>query len=114
MKKITGAPAVDHYAGRIPEFNLMSRRPGIGRAWIDRYLSDTFPRDYVVVNGVKCSLPRYYDGVFEVSDAKALARVKGRRVRRAKLRADDNTPARLSVREELTQFRVSRFSRSEG
>lgn len=114
MKKVTGKVAEDHYAGREPEFNLMSRRPGIGREFFDKYMSDMYPRDYAVVNGVKCRPPRYYDGAYEVVDPKRFARIKGRRVRRAKTHAVDNTDARLSVREQVTAFRVSRFSRDGG
>lgn len=114
MKKITGDLAADYYAGREPEFNEMSRRPGIGRGWIDKFLSDVYPRDYAVVNGVKCRPPRFYDGVYEVVDAKLLARVKGRRVRRARRFEHENTTARLDVKETLARFRVSRFSRDGG
>lgn len=42
------------------EFCVMSRRPGIGRPFFDRYRSD-FLRGYVVDRGgVKRALPRYY------------------------------------------------------
>lgn len=54
MSVITGDMAVEHYGGRKPEFGRMSLRPGIGRAWLDRYgRSDVLPDGKVVVNGVK-------------------------------------------------------------
>jgi len=54
MSVITGDKAVEHYGGRKPEFGRMSLRPGIGRAWIDKYgRSDVLPDGNVVVNGVK-------------------------------------------------------------
>lgn len=59
-KKVTGDKANAHYQGRKPEFLLMSRRPGIGRAWFDQYESDVFPSDEVVVRGVASKPPRYY------------------------------------------------------
>jgi len=114
MKKITGDMAADHYAGRQPEFNEMSRRPGIGRGWLDKYMSDVFPRDEVVVNGTKCRPPRFYDGVYEVVEPKLMARLRGRRVRRGKANSANATPARLRVRETIAQFRVSQFSRDGG
>lgn len=36
-KKIFGDKAEAHYGGRQPEFTVMSRRPGIGSAWFERY-----------------------------------------------------------------------------
>lgn len=60
-KKITGDPASDHYQGKLPEFALMSRRPGIGAAWIEKYFTDVYPKDYFTINGIRHSPPRYYD-----------------------------------------------------
>lgn len=48
-------------AGRRGEFLLMSRRPGIGRSWYEAFKSDVYPSDEVIVNGVQCRPPRYYD-----------------------------------------------------
>lgn len=44
-----------------PEFARMSLRPAIGRRWIEKYWSDVYPRDFVVVDGRQCKPPRYYD-----------------------------------------------------
>ena len=65
-KKITGAQADEHYNGREPEFVRMSRRPGIGSAWLDRYKNDVYPHDYVVIrDGIKVKPPKYFDKIFE-------------------------------------------------
>jgi hypothetical protein len=67
LKKITGDPAQEHYeyvnpetgevTQRKPEYTTMSRRPGIGRAWLDKYLSDVYPDDFIVIKGVKMPVP---------------------------------------------------------
>ncbi len=44
-----------------PEFARMSLRPALGRRWIQTYWEDVYPRDYVVIDGVKAKPPRYYD-----------------------------------------------------
>lgn len=62
-KKIVGSGAASHYQGRRPEFLLMSRRPGIGRTWFERFGSDVYPSDQVVVRGRETRPPRYYDNV---------------------------------------------------
>ena len=61
MKKQTGKAADEHYTFIDPdtgeiirrpcEFNRMSNRPGIGAGWIDRFHSDVYPSDEVIVNG---------------------------------------------------------------
>lgn len=63
VKKVFGRAAESHYGSRLPEYNTMSRKPGLGRAWIDRYLSDVYPADFVVINGRKLGAPKYYDAV---------------------------------------------------
>lgn len=70
-KKITGEKAKDHYirwdpsTGEgipiEPEYATMSRKPGIGQSWLDKYKSDVYPHDYVVVKKHKIRPPRYYD-----------------------------------------------------
>lgn len=44
-----------------PEFSLMSRRPGIGASWIEKYKSDTYPSDTVISNERPAKPPRFYD-----------------------------------------------------
>lgn len=44
-----------------PEYNTMSRNPGIGKTWYNEYKNDVYPHDFVVVNGKRCRPPRYYD-----------------------------------------------------
>lgn len=58
------------YKGRKPEFALMSRQPGIGHDWIQRYMTDVYPKDFFTINGVKKRPPRYYDQVYQKYCAK--------------------------------------------
>ena len=37
LKKVVGPGAASHYQGRVPEFLTMSRRPGIGAGFVDKY-----------------------------------------------------------------------------
>lgn len=70
-KKITGPKASDFYLRKHPdhgficrvrpEFSLMSRRPGIGAAWLAKYKPDVYPSDEVISNGRKARPPRFYD-----------------------------------------------------
>lgn len=84
--------------GRVPEFLTMSRRPGIGRGWIDRYIKDVYPSDELVVNGHVTKPPRYYDDQAAKRMPAELEAVK--LVRRGAGSSDpDSTGSRLVVRE---------------
>lgn len=71
MKKITGDRAFKHYnevdedgvinGSRTPEFTRMSLKPGIGAGWLEKYRSDVYPHDHVIVKGRPVKPPRYYD-----------------------------------------------------
>lgn len=76
-KKITGAQADEHYNGREPEFVRMSRRPGIGSAWLDLYKNDVYPHDYIVIrDGLKVKPPKYFDKLFEAVAPDEMSMIK--------------------------------------
>lgn len=70
LKKVAGDEAeaayrrVDPDTGECwqvaPEFLLSSRSPGLGASWFDRFKSDVFPSDHLVVDGRRVPVPRYY------------------------------------------------------
>lgn len=108
LKKAFGAVVSD---GREPEFRLMSRRPGIGALWFDRYSSEAYAHDSAVLDAHVVSLPRYYDDRFKLIDSDRLDELKRDRRRAAEDRWLDNTPERLRVREEFEQRKALRFAR---
>lgn len=122
LKKMTGEGAARHYETvdettgevfeRVPEFTLMSRRPGIGRGWLDRFSSDVYPSDEVVIRNRRMKPPKYYDRIFEAADMAGYRDIRGARVRRAKEHAEDNTPERRRVRERVALANVKRLPRS--
>ena len=84
----------------------MSRRPGIASDWYDLYSGDVYPKGFVTMRGIKMKPPKYYDGLFERTYPTDLARQKAARKREAKKHADNNTPARLRVREKVQEARA--------
>lgn len=63
------------------EYCEMSTRPcGIGAGWFNKYRDNCFPRDYVVVRGIKCSVPKYYDSLLCRESPLYLAEIKAKRV----------------------------------
>lgn len=76
-KKITGPDADTYYDGRFPEFVRMSRRPGIGNSWLQKYRCDVYPSDTVIIrNGIKCRPPKYFDSIYEQMDSDSMLHVK--------------------------------------
>lgn len=121
MKKRTGPQAEDHYkmihpkTGEIvtqrPEYTTMSRRPGIGTGWLEKFKTDVYPGDFIILNGKRVRPPRWYDTVLERDDPKLFRELKRRRKLSTHLYADNNTPARLKVREKLQERRLERLER---
>ena len=90
MKKVTGDAALDHYcvidydtgellARKLPEYNDMSRRPGIAHAWFEKFSSDVYSSDMVVIGNKKFTPPKYYDRQLELISPEDIARVKDKR-----------------------------------
>lgn len=112
MKKQLGDGAkAKHYGGRTPEFSTMSRRPGIGKAWFDKFHKDVYPYDEVIINGIPTKPPRYYDQKLEEMDQATAETIREKRAERAKVHRRHNTPERLAARKELHQLRYKRLKR---
>lgn len=121
-KKIVGAAADAHYAGRAPEFSTMSRRPGIGMEWIEKYGDEAYAHDSAIADGKEVPLTRFYDTKMSAREPEApkglidkrlMSRVKRSRRRKALANKADNTPERLRVRERLAELTLARFARDE-
>lgn len=80
-KKITGKLSEFYYDGIEPEFARMSRRPGIGRDFWEKYQSQMIRDDYLVIrDGVKVPLPRYFNKIFEEYYPEKYEEVKQQRI----------------------------------
>jgi len=113
LKKVNGPMAEEHYqsldpeTGELskiePEYTTMSRRPGIGSRWYDKYKSEVYPNDDVIINGKKMKPPRYYDGLYEKEAETDYGIIVKKRKIKAKKYKDNQTPERLKVRENVTK-----------
>ena len=118
LKKIGGEMAEEHYrrvhpltgveCNVSPEFITMSTNPGIGREWFEKFASDAFPSDFVVIDGQKHPVPAYYKKM--ISDREAFLVVVNRK-KRSLLHKDNNTPERLKAREEVQAAKLNRLKR---
>lgn len=118
MKKRTGIDADSHYldpkTGVIlkSEYTTMSRNPGLGSSWIEKYVHDVYPRDQVICNGKPARPPKYYDNYLEKFDFEMYTRVKAKRARMGSKHEENNTPDRLAVREGITERKLKQLKRN--
>jgi len=136
LKKINGPIAADHYTrvhpltGAVsqvrPEFATMSTKPGIGHGWFERWEADCFPSNFVVIDGEKFPVPKYYkarlknsfkypgsrpekeETLLAIDDFDVLSR-KGKQWLRDN--PEDLTKERLAVREESRILKQARIKR---
>ncbi len=66
-----------------PEFARMSLRPALGKRWIEKYWSDVYPRDFVVVDGIEAKPPRYYDKFMDAEHPDIMEEVRQARFEEA-------------------------------
>lgn len=120
-KKITGPLAQAHYerldetTGELfcikPEYTTSSRQPAIGGAWYEKFSTDVYPSDFVVLNGKKMKPPRYYNGLYEITNPDEMLQIKKTRIHKAAKNAADTTPARLADREYCKQRQAEQLIR---
>jgi len=115
MKKITGNVATEHYNGRLPEYTTMSRRPGIGRLYYDKYKSDLYNYDQCVVRDkFVCKPPKYYDKLYDIESPEHFKELKDLR-KKAAAKQPEKSYKRLETLEKkllLTQKQKKRMYES--
>lgn len=125
-KKITGEKSADHYqivnsdTGEIhslrPEYVSMSKKPGLGKGWLDQFTSDVFPHDEVIMNGRSISPPKYYDRQYQLEAPEEFEKIRRlRKIKHAKNREKNlanSTPDRLAIREHIHETRSKLLKRN--
>lgn len=105
-------PATGELLQRPPEYARMSLRPAIAREWYDLYKSD-MRNDSVVSQGRESRVPAYFDKLTRRYEGEEKYNaIKKERMARALQSADDNTPERLAIREEVRRARIKSLKRS--
>lgn len=118
-KKITGDMADEHYfnpeTGEImkSEYVQYPRGFGLGRLWLDKYETDVYPSDLIVMNSGKLKIrpPRYYDKIYDLTNPDKFADIKAERIKRASAHSNDTTFERLLVREQCQMARFQKLHR---
>lgn len=110
IKKLTGRRS--DYLDRSRPFVLMSRKPGIGSAWYDKFKGEVYPAGQLLVGENKPRrTPRYFDEKFRAEDPDGHFKMKLER----RLVATNNknlTPERLAARETIIKAKIKSLTRS--
>lgn len=122
IDKIGGDKAATHYLRTHPkgytvtvepEFALQSSRPGIGYDWLQKFKSDVFPSDFIVVAGKQTRVPRYY--LKKLSEEEQLT-IQKQRLRQKHKNfaqiAEKKSPERLKARAVITAARLKNRKRT--
>lgn len=121
LKKV--GPPVVYPAGLLPEFRVMSRRPGIGALWIDQYQPEAYRHDCAIMDGREVPLPKFYDAKQSIVGREvAGGRLRSefdvhKSIRRMKSKAfnpQDRTKPRMMTRELFDLRKAKMFSRDGG
>jgi len=88
LKKVD--KVIDEQSDKPPEFLLMSRNKGLGYTWYKKYKHEIYPNDYIVINGQKYPVPKYYDSLLKSEDIEAFELVKQKRAERRQPKVYDN------------------------
>lgn len=113
MKKVLGPDSEAAYGGRKPEYAAMSLKPGIGASWFKKYSGDVFPHDYVIADGVKRPVPKYYDRLLHRSVSVMEDSIEYKREIARRAAAPDNTDERRAARETVHKARIRNLSRGD-
>lgn len=118
IKKKTGPMAesalerVDEETGECfsvsPEYATMSRRPGLGTSWFQKYWADVYPDNFVVLNGKKAKPPAFYDTLLERQDPELHRKMIDDRKTRVQADAENYTEDRLEVRATVLEAQMQK------
>lgn len=88
------------------EFGRMSKRPAVGRRWLEEFWRDVYPRDFVVLEGKPQKPPRYYDKLMEELAPEIMEEVRYQRWQDSVNIGDD----KLIMAEKVHRARVNLFN----
>jgi hypothetical protein len=97
-----------------PEYQRMSNQPGIGYNFFEQYESDVFPHDFIVMNGLKKPVPKYFSRKYRQKNVDGYEALRNKRVEHGLSKAEDNTPERLAVKADIQRSKLVRALKKRG
>lgn len=99
-----------NYPFKIPPYITMSRRPGIGAMFYEKFKSDIYPLDKIILSkDLTSKVPRYYDYLRSKEDKEKMKKLKYHRA--YSINREEVTPERLAVKEKLQELKIQKLPR---
>ncbi len=92
-------------------YATMSRRPGLGQKWFDKYKGDLYPGDFAIAKGQKFRPPKYYDRLLEKSDPSLWQSIQAKRKAHLLRTPAELSAPRLETKEELLRLTIEKRAR---
>ena len=93
-------PTTGEIIQKPPERSIcISRMPGLGKPWFDRYYKDCYPGDQIKLRGKTFRPPKYYDDLYEKLDPEDMKRVKIKRMVDGEKKRKETTLSQLEEKE---------------
>lgn len=90
----------------------MSRRPGVGSRWLEKFSRDLLARGKVIVRGHENNPPRYYLDKLADYDAARAEGFQHARYLEGLAQREHQTPERLAVQETVQRARTKSLLRN--
>jgi hypothetical protein len=99
------------FTGRVvPEFVRMSLRPGIGAGYVERFSDELLASDFLVIEGRRVQLPRYFDKLLERDHFDRFELLKAARLERSAERQSRELARRFNGSNEAQYMHLQTFS----
>lgn len=91
---------------RKKEMVQMSRKPGIGSTWYEKYGEQVFPVDRCIANGKEVGVPKYYSKRYKEENPEGYEGVIEKRHGYSKARMEEQSEERLEVKERCLAAKI--------
>lgn len=100
------------YQGRKPEYISMSRNPGIGAKWIEKFKTDAFGGGFLAFDGKRHAVPKFYERVLTDLELRAW-REKNAKLMDKFIASGETSWQRRDVKEMLLRIEHQNRSRAK-
>lgn len=102
-KKATSPKDKEDLSGLKPEYLTMSRRPGIGAGWYEKWKAEVYPSDFIISGGQKAKPPRFYDNILDKENPKLFKSIK----RQRKIDGNKMVPLKIKIGNKVKTILVN-------
>ncbi len=107
--KILESETGEFFTDREPESKSSSNRPGIGHDYYQKYKSEIYTTDSIVIDAMQFPVPKYFDTLLKREDPKLYEQIKQSRIENA----DIQTPGQLAYQAKFNRVKLLQKKRDK-